>query len=42
MIDLRNLYEREDVIDAGFTLYEGVGRQGSAHHDLADVFRKVS
>lgn len=41
MIDLRNLYERDDVIDAGFTLYEGVGRQGSAHHDLADVLQKV-
>jgi len=26
MTDLRNIYEREDVLAAGFVAYEGVGR----------------
>ncbi|HSF63805.1 MAG TPA: UDP-glucose/GDP-mannose dehydrogenase family protein [Paracoccaceae bacterium] len=26
MIDLRNIYDRDDVLGAGFALYEGVGR----------------
>lgn len=26
MIDLRNIYDRDDVLKAGFSLYEGVGR----------------
>ena len=26
MIDLRNIYDREDVLGAGFAMYEGVGR----------------
>jgi UDPglucose 6-dehydrogenase len=26
MVDLRNIYDRDDVLGAGFSLYEGVGR----------------
>jgi len=26
MADLRNIYDRKDVLDAGFLAYEGVGR----------------
>lgn len=26
MVDLRNIYDRDDVLSAGFSLYEGVGR----------------
>jgi UDPglucose 6-dehydrogenase len=42
MIDLRNIYQGADVMGAGFTLYEGVGRQGFALDDRAELSIKPS
>jgi len=40
MADLRNIYDREDTLAAGFQVYEGVGR--AQHVSATNVTRDVA